>query len=126
MKAFLTLLLFFTFQSAYSQETSPEETRVLRCNVIKTPWYLKKSYDHAEKITKCWFNKCRVKNARKAELNFCKAVHSCDSLNEELNSPCTEDNKLTPEAKADLRESLVQGIQQAREYLQGLAEDARN
>lgn len=147
MKLFLTVLLMFSLQTAFAQvtdeapeneteieqEVEPTETpedleqsRTLRCNVIKTPWYLKKSFDHAQKMTSCWFPGCKLRNARKSEKYFCKAVHSCDSLNEYLESPCTEDNRLTPEARKDIVAYLKVAVSEAIEFVKELIKNARN
>lgn len=147
MKFILALLMLFAFTSAFAQETEVEpgteteieqeveptptpeeeiESRTLRCNVIKTPWYLKKSFDHAQKITSCWFPGCKIRNARKSEKYFCKAVHSCDSLNEYLENPCTEENRLSPEARKDIAGYLKLAVAESIEYVKELIKDARN
>ncbi len=151
MKFFFALLMMFAFTSAFAQETEVEpgtETEIaqeveptptpeeetesikLRCNVIRTPWYLKKSYDHATKVTKCWFNKCRIKNTRKAELNFCKAVNSCETLETYLESPCTENNELTPEAKESAKDGIIALLHSMGDasivFVKELIEGARN
>ncbi len=147
MKYFLALMLMISFQTAFAQttevdtdtdteiqtEVEPTETpedevqsRTLRCNVIKTPWYLKKSFDHAQKITSCWFPGCKIRNARKSEKYFCKAVHVCDSLNEYLENPCTEENRLSPEARKDIAGYLKLAVSASIEYVKELIKDARN
>ncbi len=141
MKFFFAIILMVSFQTAFAQETEvdtdtdtdiqtevePTETeedevqsRTLRCNVIKTPWYLKKSFDHAQKITSCWFPGCKIRNARKSEKYFCKAVHSCDSLNEYLENPCTEENRLSPEARKDIAGYLKLAVSEAIAYVKEL------
>lgn len=93
-----------TIESEIStEEISPstyETIRRLRCNIVKTPYYLMKVKSSVSKIPKCRTPKCLKKNTEKAEKNLCKAVHSCHSLNEYLENPCTPNNKLTSEAKA--------------------------
>ena len=151
MKFILALLMLLAFTSAFAQETevepgneteieqeveptpTPEQEREsikLRCNVIKTPWYLNKSYDHASKVTKCWFNRCRIKNIRKAELNFCKAVNSCETLETYLENPCTDRNELTPEAKENAKDGILALLHSMGDasviFVSELIEDARN
>lgn len=151
MKFVLALLMLFAFTTAFAQETEVEpetETEIaqeveptttpeleresvkLRCNVIWTPWYLKKSYDHATKVSKCWFNRCRIKNIRKAELNFCKAVNSCETLDTYLENPCTDKNELTPEAKEAAKDGVLALLHSMGDasiaFVRELIEDARN
>lgn len=147
MKLFLAAFLMFSLQTAFAQvaeeapeneteistEVEPTETpedqersRTLRCNVIKTPWYLNKSFSHAKKMTSCWFPGCKLRNARKSEKYFCKAVHSCDSLNEYLESPCTADNRLTPEAREDIVGYLKLAVSEAIEFVKELLKNGRD
>lgn len=147
MKLILTAVLMFSLQTAFAQvtedvpeneteigtEVEPTETpedieqsRTLRCNVIKTPWYLNKSFSHAKKMTSCWFPGCQLRHARKSEKYFCKAVHSCDSLNEYLESPCTADNRLTPEARKDIVGYLKVAVAEAIEFVKELIKNGRN
>lgn len=136
MKTLIALLMLLTLQSVFAQdtgETEPTETpedqeqsRVLRCNVIRTPWYLKKSFDHAQKITSCWIPGCKIRHARKSEKYFCKAVHSCDSLNEYLDSPCTEHNRLTPEAQKDITGYLKTAVTEAINFVKDLLRNSHD
>lgn len=116
MKTTLALLMFVLSFSVFAQNLTPEEREqietapVLRCNVVKAPWYLYRAQANARKVVKCWTPGCVVRKTRKAEKNFCKAVNVCDTMAEVLNDPCTEDNRLTEAAKAEMKENMAKAI----------------
>lgn len=116
MKTTLAILMFVFSFSVFAQNITPEEQEqierapVLRCNVVKAPWFLYRAQSHARKVVKCWTPGCVVRNTRKAEKNFCKAVNVCDTMAEVLKDPCTEDNRLTEEAKAEMKENMAKAI----------------
>ncbi len=108
----ITVILFLLSFSAFGQTVTEQESTeierapVLRCNVVKAPWFLYRAQSAVRKVPKCWTPGCVVRNTRKAEKNFCKAVNVCDSLSVVLKDPCTEDNRLTEEAKAEARDNM--------------------
>jgi hypothetical protein len=95
------------------------------CNEIKTGFHIYRAQDELREIATCITPRCVKKKTANTEKHFCKAVNACEPIAIELEYPCSEDDKLTPEAKENMKQYMIESVEKIIDYIKSKTGEAR-
>lgn len=93
------------------------------CNEVKTAYHIYKAQDAIVDMASCKTPICLIRKSKSTEKHFCKAVNACEPIAIQFKYPCTEDDKLTDEAKENAKRIMVESVEKVIEYIKSLGRD---
>ncbi len=104
MKALLLALTFLFSVGAFAEVS-------YKCqHPMRTTWHLYRAQANLKKMIKCKGPLCLIKKGLKVESHVCAAVNHCDALKTQLNDPCTSENRLNDEVRAEIKDNMKEGL----------------